>query len=601
MSSVDSRIVYNSCRFLTDPPESLEWWEKQNENEMTSGLHIRYRRHYEIAVTNIDGSGTRRLTNNITLDGTPSWSPDGKRIAYVASPWDYFAWTGGHLYTIGADGSDKRLITPEIKTVAYFAPMWAPDADRIAFIAYEFDGDTRAAKYTPDWILYTVKADGTELVRIGEVLGLPFWSPDGSEIAVAASFGEEAGIYAVGHDGTERRMITPNVSYRVSWSPTGRELLLVGRELEVVYTVRWDGSGLRRILDNQGLMTSEKAVDAAWSPDGSRIAVLLFDSRTNVFTYEWGVRYSPQPYGDGSIVSIARDGSNPRTLVRWETERDYAPSRKLIAVNPDTRTVEEQCREGVAVPEPDINSGLVRDCEVLLDFKDAMDGGDLLNWGSHLSIEHWEGVRIGGSPVRVRELRLLFYRLRGTIPNTLSEQEGLHHLDLRGNILQGIRSTDFGNLVELKTLRLSQNDLDDETLAGLGELLNLEELSISYTRISRIPPELGNLINLRDLDLSSNNLSGSIPEELGNLVNLQELDLSSNDLSGSVPDELGNLMSLTLLDVSFNALTGIMPESLWELPNLQEINASFNEGLVSCLTERPGLSVDVARAENCPE
>ena len=67
-----------------------------------------------------------------------------------------------------------------------------------------------------------------------------------------------------------------------------------------------------------------------------------------------------------------------------------------------------------------------------------------------------------------------------------------------------------------------------------------------------IPPELGNLANLTELELAANNLSGSIPPELGNLANLEELRLSHNALTGPIPPELGRLVRLRVLTLRGN-------------------------------------------------
>ena len=56
-----------------------------------------------------------------------------------------------------------------------------------------------------------------------------------------------------------------------------------------------------------------------------------------------------------------------------------------------------------------------------------------------------------------------------------------------------------------------------------------------------LPPELGNLAELRILSLGGTGLSGEIPPELGNLTNLIELWLWGNELIGELPPELGNL------------------------------------------------------------
>ena len=77
-----------------------------------------------------------------------------------------------------------------------------------------------------------------------------------------------------------------------------------------------------------------------------------------------------------------------------------------------------------------------------------------------------------------------------------------------------------------------------------------------------IPPELGDLSNLRRLALQENQLSGSIPPELGNLSVLVLLSLDSNQLTGSIPPELGNLSNLIWLYLIDNQITGCIPASL---------------------------------------
>ena len=87
-------------------------------------------------------------------------------------------------------------------------------------------------------------------------------------------------------------------------------------------------------------------------------------------------------------------------------------------------------------------------------------------------------------------------------------------------------------------------------------------LDLSYNNLEgSIPADLGQLSHLKVLNLSSQRwLWGSIPAELGQLTNLERLDLHNNGLGEngggrrSIPPELGKLTNLKVLDLSWNEL-----------------------------------------------
>jgi hypothetical protein len=70
---------------------------------------------------------------------------------------------------------------------------------------------------------------------------------------------------------------------------------------------------------------------------------------------------------------------------------------------------------------------------------------------------------------------------------------------------------------------------------------------------------------LDELNLSNNQLSGSLPVEIGNMCYLGELNLSNNQFSGAIPTELGNLSSLRVLRLNNNRLTDYIPKSFTNL------------------------------------
>ncbi|KAK7364458.1 hypothetical protein VNO80_13138 [Phaseolus coccineus] len=83
-------------------------------------------------------------------------------------------------------------------------------------------------------------------------------------------------------------------------------------------------------------------------------------------------------------------------------------------------------------------------------------------------------------------------------------------------------------------------------------------------------------LNLKSIDLSSNNLTGEIPKEIVYLFGMVSLNLSRNNLSGEIPSEIGNLSSLESLDLSRNHLYGRIPSSLSQIDFLGKLNLSNN-------------------------
>ena len=158
------------------------------------------------------------------------------------------------------------------------------------------------------------------------------------------------------------------------------------------------------------------------------------------------------------------------------------------------------------------------------------------------------------------------------------------------------------NIKTTTTLDLSSYN-STEKLTGkippeIGNLTNLRFLILHHNQLTgEIPPEIGNLTNLTTLNLYNNQLTGEIPPEIGLLTNLQLLYLHTNQLIGEIPKEIENLINLKELYLLSNKLTGEIPE---EICNVISLRVGYNQlcpPYLECISQE---DIDSQDTSNCP-
>ncbi|KAK3027635.1 hypothetical protein RJ639_040242 [Escallonia herrerae] len=224
----------------------------------------------------------------------------------------------------------------------------------------------------------------------------------------------------------------------------------------------------------------------------------------------------------------------------------------------------------------------------------------------------------------LRHLSLKGNKAGGAV-GPLMDCKSLKHLDLStNNFSSGFPS--FGDCSYLQYLDLSSNKFRGDVTVALSTCKQLSLLNLTHNLFSGaipvlpsggihflylsgnlfqgvMPPHLADLCtSLVELDLSSNNLSGSVPASFGACSSLEFLDISNNNFSGELPiDTLFQLSSLKTLVLAFNNFVGGLPESLSKLSNLETFDVSSNDisGLIPWgLCQSPGSSLRFLYLQN---
>ncbi|CAI9282875.1 unnamed protein product [Lactuca saligna] len=159
----------------------------------------------------------------------------------------------------------------------------------------------------------------------------------------------------------------------------------------------------------------------------------------------------------------------------------------------------------------------------------------------------------------LRNLDLSNNSINGSIPLSLYNASELTFLDFSNNLISGELREFVRGWVGLQVLNGSGNSLTGELPESLGGLRNLTVVSLKNNYLhGKIP---NGFDSLKFLDLSANFINGSLPEDFGS-GDLVYFNVSHNNISGDIPPEFANkIPTNATVDLSFNNLTGSIPES----------------------------------------
>ncbi len=264
------------------------------------------------------------LTNDPYLDADPTWSPDGKTIAFLTDRTGHMAlW----LHDV-ASGKQRELLKMEYD-INY--PAWSPDGSRIAF----YMGDARNS-----WgmgTLQSVEVKSQKVVQLHDALFVPSqpsWSPDGKTIALSGlhvystRFREGINkILLLSLDGKEDRFVSPieerSLGMRAkngpAWSPDGKSMAYVQDGL--LWVIAVDKTG--ELVGPPRRLTNELSEVPSWTADSKTLVYFATDTIKQIRLSDGKVETVPMQLNweykqdNGNVVIHAGkvfDGINDRYL-----------------------------------------------------------------------------------------------------------------------------------------------------------------------------------------------------------------------------------------------------------------------------------------------
>ena len=213
---------------------------------------------------NADGSGKRRLTRNAFAEASPTWSPDGTRVAVARHrDWGTEQARGWIVAVDVATGDEEELLPPGDELALIGDVAWSPARDVLAFSRATLEGERLESR------LHLLDLESGDETLLFDATYTASWSPDGERLAVTTTrdgFGEtcfhdcapSAEIYVIDADGDVIRRLTRSEASdgEPTWAPDGERLAFVSdrsnrdeHEYEI-WTIGAEGGAPTRVTRN---------------------------------------------------------------------------------------------------------------------------------------------------------------------------------------------------------------------------------------------------------------------------------------------------------------------------------------------------------------
>ncbi|XP_038898623.1 LRR receptor-like serine/threonine-protein kinase GSO2 [Benincasa hispida] len=302
------------------------------------------------------------------------------------------------------------------------------------------------------------------------------------------------------------------------------------------------------------------------------------------------ISYFPIVKSELSATQYATMVELSRLLRFWDVNKEPNPcSWKGVGCNFDNSSVTHIFLSGSSISSDNFlpvvcqidtlqaldfsQSGLNRIPEQFIKDCGGISGLRLLNFSSNKlvgSLPSFVGFK------RLEILDLSFNLLNGSVGLQLDELVSLKCLNLSSNSFSGILPTKIGRNDALEQLQLSKNKFQGTISEVIASFMNLTFIDLSVNDLSgSLPLQIGSLSKLEFLILSANNFGGEIPESLSRISSLVRLAAHQNRFIGKIPNGITNYVKN--LDLSYNNISGSVPVGLLSKPQLETVDLSQNK------------------------